>query len=137
IQVITPEARFADSQTAFHGAWNLFGATADASAGTDARVSIGTERLSWMGGASGVRHNDLRAGGGRDSRHVLRRFFGMDGAQIADLTGSSQQDTGFTQWGANTKSAARLGAGQTLSLWYQQSRQYGSRNYKDLWGGLG
>ncbi len=137
IQVITPEVRFEPSTTAFHGAWNVFGATADASAGTDARISAGTARVAFIAGASGVRHNDLRAGEGEDSRHVLRRFFGLSGAQAANLTGNRQQDTAFTQWGANTKLAARLGAGQTLTLWYQQSSQYGSRNYKDLWGGLG
>lgn len=137
IQVITPEVRFEPSSQAFHGAWNVFGATADASGGTDARISVGTGRLAFIAGASGVRHNDLRPGGGEDSRHVLRRFFGLSGAQAADLTGNRQQDTAFTQWAANTKLAARLGADQTLTFWYQQSSELGSRNYKDLWGGLG
>jgi hemoglobin/transferrin/lactoferrin receptor protein len=137
IQVITPEARFESSRRAFQGAWNVFGATADASGGADSRFSVGTNRLALIAGVSGVRHNDLRAGAGADSRHVLRRFFGMSGTQAADLTGDRQQDTAFTQWAANAKLAARLGADQTLTLWYQQSSQSGSRNYKDLWGGLG
>ncbi len=137
IQVITPEARFEHSRRAFHGAWNVFGATADGSGGVDSRISVGTERLAMIVGASGTRHNDLRAGRGENSRHVLRRFFGMSGAQAADLTGDRQQDTAFTQWAADTKLAVRPGADQTLTFWYQQSSQSGSRNYKDLWGGLG
>lgn len=137
IQVVTPEVRFEDSQQVLHGSWNVFGATADASGGTDARIRFGTDRLAMIAGASVLRHNDLRAGAGEDSRHVLRRFFGLSGAQAAELTGNRQQDTAFTQWAADTKLAARLGADQTLTLWYQQSSQSGSRNYKDLWGGLG
>ncbi|MGH9720650.1 MAG: TonB-dependent receptor, partial [Bryobacteraceae bacterium] len=137
IQVITPEARFEASPRAWHGAWNAAGDTAGASGVTDARLSFGTDRLAIIAGASGARHNDLRAGAGEDSRHLLRRFFGIGGTQAAALTGNRQQDTAFSQWAANTKLAARLGAGQTLTLWYQQSSQFGSRNYKDLWGGLG
>jgi hemoglobin/transferrin/lactoferrin receptor protein len=137
IQVITPEARLERLPRAVHGAWNLFGATADASGGADARISLGSDRLALIAGASAMRHNDLRAGAGQDSRHVLRRFFGMSGAEAAGLTGNRQQDTAFTQWAADAKLAARAGAGQTLTLWVQQSSQAGSRNYKDLWGGLG
>lgn len=137
IQILTPEARFADTRYTVHGSGNVFGASADASGGADARISVATSRVAFQGGASGVRHNDLRAGGGEDSRHVLRRFFGLSGSQTADLTGNRQQDTGFSQWAANAKFAARLGGEQTLTLWYQQSSQSGSRNYKDLWGGLG
>jgi hypothetical protein len=86
-----------------YGSWNVFGATADASGGTEARISVGTNRLALLAGASAVRHNDLRAGAGEDSRHVLRRFFGLSAAQAADLAGNRQQDTAFTQWAANTK----------------------------------
>ncbi|MBI4874176.1 MAG: TonB-dependent receptor plug domain-containing protein [Acidobacteria bacterium] len=133
IQVITREAPFGLSQRVeAHGDWSVFGATADASAGSDAHLSLGTARWSWLGGASGRRHSDLRAGRGADSRHVFRRFFGWSGAEIGRL-----QDTGFSQWGLNTRFALRPRPNEILSLWYQQSGQADSRNYKDLWGGLG
>ena len=138
IQVVTREAGFATSdRLQIHGEWNGFGATADASARTGGHLSIGNARLATVLGLSGRKHNDLRAGDGSDSRHVLRRMFGLSSSQIGDLTGDRQQDTGFTQWGADAKLAARLSANQLLSLWYQRSAQGDSRNYKDLWGGLG
>ena len=56
---------------------------------------------------------------------------------IRDLYGSRQQDTGFTQYGAHTKLAARLAGDQNLTLWYQRSDLDRVRGYKDMWGGLG
>jgi outer membrane receptor protein involved in Fe transport len=114
-----------------------FAASADAAFGVNAQVSIGTQRLAWLIGANWRRHNDLRAGGGNDSRHVFRRFFGLTDELIHNLSGVRQQDTGFTQYGWHTKLAARLSGNQNLTLWYQDSTLEGVRGYKDLWGGLG
>lgn len=138
IQILTREARFSTAGCpAWHGDWNVYGASADASAGTDLHLAVACARLSWLAGLSGRKHNDLRAGGGADSRHVFRRFFGLDNGLTGRLSGSRQQDTGFTQTGLDTKLAARLSPSQILSLWYQRSSQGHARNYKDLWGGLG
>lgn len=138
IQVLTRDARYGSSRSAeVHGEWNLFGASADLSGGTDGQILVANEHWSWLGGVSGRKHNNLRAGGGTDSRHVLRRFFGLSDSQIRDLTGNRQLDTGFSQWGAHTKFAARLTPTQLLSVWYQRSDQFDTKNYKDLWGGLG
>ena len=51
-------------------------------------------RLYWLGGLSGRRYNDLRAGGGLDSRNVFYRFFGMERQAIRELTGGRQRDSG-------------------------------------------
>ncbi len=120
-----------------NGEFRTFAASADASAGADAKISIGSRRLAWLIGGAWRRHNDLRAGGGRDSRHVFKRFFGLSDELICDLYGSRQQDTGFTQYSAHTKLAARLADDQNLTIWYQRSDLDGVRGYKDLWGGLG
>ncbi|MGH9937957.1 MAG: TonB-dependent receptor plug domain-containing protein, partial [Blastocatellia bacterium] len=137
IQLITLSPAFGAGGPDVNGELQTFAASADASAGADAKISIGSRRLAWLIGGAWRRHNDLRAGGGRDSRHVFKRFFGLSDDSIADLYGSRQQDTGFTQYGAHTKLAARLPEGRNLTLWYQRSDLDRVRGYKDLWGGLG
>ena len=134
IQLITLSPNFS---LGAHGEFQTFAASADASAGADAKFSIGSKRVAWLAGGSWRRHNDLRAGGGVDSRHVFKRFFGLSDDLIHNLYGSRQQDTGFTQYGAHTKLVGRLAADQNLTLWYQRSDLDRVRGYKDLWGGLG
>lgn len=138
INIITPEARYGSGGAlATHGELGLFGATADASGMANAQLSIGTERFSWLFGGGGRRLNDVRAGGGLDSRNVFHRLFGMPTDQVRDVLGGRQQDTGFTQYGAHTRFDARVASEQTLSVWYQRGGLYGVRGYKDLLGGLG
>lgn len=134
IQLITLSPNFSREA---HGELQTFAASADASVGADAKVAIGSERVAWLAGGAWRRHNDLRAGAGVDSRHAFKRFFGLSDDLIRDLYGSRQQDTGFTQYGAHTKLAARLAHDQNLTLWYQRSDLDRVRGYKDLWGGLG
>ena len=138
INVVTVEPRFGSSGgLETHGHAALFGATDDFSAGGDALVSMGGERMSWLIGAAGRDHNDLRAGGGADSRNVFHRLFGMPFDEIRELTGSRQQDSGFRQYGVHTKFAARPWSDQLVSLWFQRGEQSQVRGYKDLLGGLG
>ncbi len=138
IQMLTLSPSFSNNRKiAVNGELQTFAASADASLGTDAKISIGTQRLAWLIGGDWRRHNDLRAGGGNDSRHVFRRFFGLSNDFIRELDGSRQQDTGFTQFGWQTKFAARLADDQNITLWYQGSNLDRVRGYKDLWGGLG
>ncbi len=120
-----------------NGEVQTFVASADASTGADAKLSVGSELLAWLVGGNWRKHNDLRAGGGNDSRHVFKRFFGLSDELIRGLTGSRQQDTGFAQFGGFTKLAARLSSTQNLTLWFQRNQMDGVRAYKDLWGGLG
>jgi outer membrane receptor protein involved in Fe transport len=137
IQVLTPEARFGSATRAVHGVWNLYGSSADWSGASDARISIGGRRAAFSAGASGARHNDMRAGRGQDSRHVFLRYFGLSGELARELIGPRMQDSGFSQRSADAKLAARLGGNQTLTLWYQQTDTAGSRGYRELWGGAG
>ncbi len=134
INVLTATPTFANS---FSGEWQAFGASADASGGSQAKLTFGTKHIALLLGGSWQKHNDLRAGGGADSRNVLHRFFGLKQAQIRHLLGARQQDTAFAQIGWHTKAALRLSETQSLSLWYQRGVLTGVRGYKDLWGGLG
>jgi hemoglobin/transferrin/lactoferrin receptor protein len=138
IQVLTPEVHFrTGSRRVSTGAVNLFAGSADQSRGADASAFFRGDRVTGMVGASRRKLDNLRAGGGRDSHHVLTRLFGLDARQIDALLGDRQQETGFTQSGIYAKGSARVGTDQSLTAWYQRSDQQDVRGYKDLWGGLG
>lgn len=137
INVVTAAPQFGGDSLSAAGQVGVFGGSADLSGGAGADLSIANSRFFWLGGVSGRRHNDLRAGGGLDSRNVYRRLFGLDSRQVRDLTGARLQDTGFSQSGAYSKFAVRLPQSQSITAWYQHSRLDGVRGYKDLLGGLG
>lgn len=138
IQVLTLEPRFAaGARREWHGEFGLFAGSADRSGGLRAQANVGTARASWLFGGSARRHNDLRAGGGVDSRHAFRRLFGLQDDLIRGLTGSRLRDTAFSQTGAHTKFALRRSELESFTAWYQFSEQTGADGYKDLWGGLG
>jgi len=138
IQLLTVDPRFSgDKKLDVNGEVQLFAASADVSGGANARISVGSGSTAWLLGATSRRHNDLRAGGGNDSRHVFKRLFGLSGDQVRAAYGSRQQDTGFTSHGWNTKLARRLSGDQSIGFWYQQTEVEQSRGHKDVWGGLG
>jgi hemoglobin/transferrin/lactoferrin receptor protein len=138
LQVLTPAVGFrSDRGVTPSVAANLFGATADRSAGTDATLFLRGANATGLVGASRRRLGDVRGGGGRDSHQVLHRLFGLTDDQVAGVVGERQVDTGFTQTSAHAKAAVRLGDRQHVTAWYQRSEQDDVRGYKDLWGGLG
>jgi hemoglobin/transferrin/lactoferrin receptor protein len=138
IHLLTDSPSFGSGKApAWRGEMGLFGASADLSAGANAKLTVGTDRYAWLGGLQGRRHQDLRPGQGIDSRHAFRRLFGLSPELIRELTGNRLQDSGFQAMGAHTKMVARLAGDQYLTFRYQHSRLEGVRAYKDLWGGLG
>jgi len=138
IQVLTRETRFgSEAKPEVHGDAGIHAASADLSAGASAQMLLGAQRWNWLVGGAIRKHNDLRAGGGNDSRHALRRFFGLNEDTIHGITGNSLVDTGFSQHAVHSKFAARFSESQLISFWVQHTGQNGARNYKDLWGGLG
>ena len=139
IQVVTTAPRFASSveRVKVSGAVSLLGASADESAGAEASAFVAGQGVTVSAGGSWRRLNDVRAGEGRDTHHVLRRLFGLSDQQIQDVTGSHQKDTGFTQSGFHSKVSTRLAHQQNITFQYQRSEQDDVRGYKDLWGGLG
>lgn len=137
IHVATQDARFSTQGWQTHGEMRIGAASADLSGFAAGRISASNEKMFWLFGASGRKHNDLRAGRGHDSRNVFRRFFGMPLDSVRDLVGNRQQDTGFRQYGIETKFALRPAKDQILTLNYQRGAQDQVRGYKDLLGGLG
>jgi outer membrane receptor protein involved in Fe transport len=135
---VTPLSQFSSRPgLTVHGGLNVFGATADRANGAVATLLLSGPHMSWIVGGARRQLDDVRAGGGRDSHHVLRRLFGLSDDQIRGVTGTLHDGTGFSQSGFHTKMAARLGQQQNLTLWYQHSALEDVRGYKDLWGGLG
>ncbi|MBN8733720.1 MAG: TonB-dependent receptor [Acidobacteria bacterium] len=138
IQVLTPEARFASSPAwESHADLHLSGASADWSSNAAARYSLSNEKLFLLGALSGRKHNDLRAGHGHDSRNAFHRYLGLPLDDVRDLLGSRLQDTGFRQYGLQTKLAWRPAPTHSATFHYQRGVQADVRGYKDLNGGLG
>lgn len=138
IHVLTDQPRFGSlRRLAVHGEMGAYTGSADASGTGRARIAVSNANFWWSLGGSAARHNDLRAGGGIDSRNVFRRYFGLDTEQIRSLLGGRLQDTAFTEHGVSTKLAFRPGREQTLTGWYQRTGMDGLRSYRDLLGGLG
>jgi len=129
-------ARF-DPEARIRGEINTQFGTADMSAGGAGRIAYSSPKLWLLGGAALRRRNDLRAGGGLDSHHVFRRYFGLPLAQIRELTGGRLQDTGFGQYAGEFKAAWRPTAAQSITARYQRSDLVNVRAYRDTWGGLG
>ena len=138
IQLLTPSLDFSGgSSVEAGGTATLSAASADGSAGGDATVLVRGSKASLSVGGVWRRLGDVRAGGGRDSHHVLGRLFGLSDDQIRSINGGRQTDTGFSQSGFHAKLATRVSARQSVTAWYQQSEMNDVRGYKDLWGGLG
>ncbi|HEX9001341.1 MAG TPA: TonB-dependent receptor [Blastocatellia bacterium] len=137
INVLTAQSSFQPSDWQGHGEFSGYAASADVSGGGAGHLMFAGPRLALLAGGAWQKHNDLRAGQGEDSRHVLHRFFGLSGEQVRELTGERQQDSGFAQYGWHAKLAAQLARAQNLMMWYQRGVLDGVRGYKDLWGGLG
>ncbi|MBI4903048.1 MAG: TonB-dependent receptor [Acidobacteria bacterium] len=139
IHVLTAQPSFASERgrPELHGQFQLSATSADLSAAASGHIAASTPRFYWLGGLSGRRHNDLRAGDGYDSRNVFLRLFGMQPAAVRELTGNRQQDSGFRQYGAEARFAARLRPDQMLTFNYQRGAQDKVNGYKDLLGGLG
>jgi outer membrane receptor protein involved in Fe transport len=138
IQVFTAEPQFSDpGAREWRSDGGLFAGSADRSVGGDARLQFGTARAWLLFGGSARSYDDLRAGRGADSRHALRRYFGLDNSMIRHLLGSRMLGSGFAQQGAHAKFALRRTELESFSVWCQFGEQTGVESYKDLWGGLG
>jgi hemoglobin/transferrin/lactoferrin receptor protein len=138
VNVGTPIPRYStDAVASFHGQAGLWGSSADMSAGSDLLLSLGTPRFSWVGGANARKLNDLRGGGGTDSRNAFQRFLGMSDDAVNGLLGSRMQDTGFAQTGFHNKVAVHPSATHSLTLQHMYSDQRNVRSYRDQIGGVG
>jgi outer membrane receptor protein involved in Fe transport len=117
----------------FQGEFTPFFRSADLAGGGRLRVSYGERNWSLLGGASGSRVQDLRAGQGEDSHAAVTRFLGLPG----DILGERLQDTAFTQYAGFSRFFWNPVEGQSLSASFLHSEQRGGRRYDKLNGGNG
>lgn len=117
----------------FQGEFMPFFRTADLASGGRLRLSYGRRNWNLFGGASGLRAQDLRAGGGGDSHAAVTRFLGLP----SKVLGQRLQDTAFTQWAGFARFFWTPAPGHNFSASYLRSEQRGGRRYNKLNGGNG
>jgi hemoglobin/transferrin/lactoferrin receptor protein len=133
INIFTAQpAPFAD-KTNWHGGLDLFFGSADLSTAFSGFASVATKRTSLVFGGAAHQAQDLRAGGGRDSRAAVTRFLGLD----SRLLGSRLQDTKFQQYSGFGKFIWTPTTTSLLTLNYLHSEQHDVRRYDQLNGGVG
>jgi outer membrane receptor protein involved in Fe transport len=133
INVITRPTGIGADRFELHGGAEAFFASADLSGGGSAHLSGGSRDWGFVVGVSGLRAQDLRAGGGLDSHSVVTRLLGISSKAL----GTRLQDTGYAQYGAHAKFVARAGRAGTISAEYLRGTQLGARRFDQLDGGLG
>ncbi len=117
------------SQTFFQSA-NLQG-------GTAIETFLAGPKFSFLLGGNFTRAQDLRTGGGRDSRNSLTRFLGLSSSGVRRVLGARLQDTAYTQGSWHSKLGLWFGKSQFLTASWMQSEQWGVRRYDRLLGGEG
>ncbi len=139
INMLTAAPTFvsSDAKSNFHGEFNVMGAGADASGIADARISLGTPKVSWLVGGVVRRLNNIRTGEGVDSHNAFHRYLGMSFEDVKGLLGSRMQDTGFSQYGADTKFLFHPGESHSITVNYLYSGIRNERSYRDMLGGTG
>jgi outer membrane receptor protein involved in Fe transport len=118
-----------------HFSFNASSNSADLSGQGRAQLSLAGRNLTWILGGTSRRLNDLRAGGGDDSRNIFQRYFDLPSSQVREIYGSRLQDTGFSQLGAHTKLMVEPGPDQRWTVSYQGSQLNNVRQYRNLFGG--
>ena len=119
------------------GSLRAFGQSASLGLGSDAMLSLASERVAGFLAINASRHQDLRSGGGRDSHGTLRRYLGLSDPQIHDILGSRLRDTAYDQAGITAKLNWRWGGGTSLTAFLIRSSQFNVRRYDRLLGGEG
>jgi len=117
----------------FQGEFTPFFRSADLTGGGRLRLSYGGKKWNLLGGASGSRVQDLRAGDGGDSHAAVTRFLGLP----SDVLGTRLQDTAFTQFAGFTRFFWNAESGHNFNASYMHSEQRGGRRYDRLNGGNG
>ncbi|MGH9863570.1 MAG: TonB-dependent receptor [Candidatus Acidiferrales bacterium] len=117
----------------FQGELVPFFRSADLVGGAQLRLFYGTQNWSLLGGASGVRVQDLHAGNGEDSHAAVNRFLGLS----SRVLGERLQDTGFAQGAGFARFFWNPAPGHNLSASYLRSEQHNGRRYDRLNGGNG
>lgn len=137
VNVISAQVPALGSAGGWEGSARVFGESATLGVGTDLTVGVSGGRFAGFVAGTGARHQDLRAGGGEDSRNVLIRFGGLGRERMQDLLGSRLQDTAFGRVGFSSKAVYRWEEGASVTGFFTRSDQFDVRRYDRLLGGDG
>jgi outer membrane receptor protein involved in Fe transport len=133
VNVLTSQPTSFGDKATWHGGLDLFAGSADLSTGTSFYATTATKRTSVIFGAAARQSQDLRAGGGLDSRAAVVRFLGLD----SRVLGSRLQDTKFKQYSGFGKLLWTPSSTSLLTLDYTHGEQRSGRRYDQLNGGNG
>lgn len=117
----------------WHGGIDLFVGSADLSTDASLFATTATKRTSIIFGGAARQSQDLRAGGGSDSRAALFRFLGLD----SKVLGSRLQDTKFQQYSGFGKFLWTPSSTSLLTLNFIHGEQRLGRRYDQMNGGNG
>ncbi|MFQ3580291.1 MAG: TonB-dependent receptor [Chloracidobacterium sp.] len=134
IQLLTATAPLTATGFEFRGESSFFGTSATAGFGNATRLAFGTTRVGAVVNVAGRRINTLRAGGGRDSRAAVTRFFDLPSNRFY---GERQPDTAFTEYAGSLKAVATPASGHQFVFHYQRGQQDGGKRSDQLLGGDG
>jgi outer membrane receptor protein involved in Fe transport len=125
-QRLSPSARAGAMVSGFFGA-------ADVSGGGGVEASLSGSRWALTGGGTWRRMQDLRTGGGIDSRSVATRLLGLP----SSVLGKRLDETGYTQSGVSGRLVWLPSAAEAVTVSYLRGKQSGASRYDQLNGGVG
>jgi outer membrane receptor protein involved in Fe transport len=134
VNLLTKSPVFGSSKAEFHGEFNPFFNSADASFGSNALLSYGTNKFGGYVNLAARRTNTLRPANGIDTHAAVTRFLGLPSSII---NGDRLPDTAFTQYSGAFRLNYAPRDDQQISLYYQRSQQDGGKRYDQLLGGDG
>ena len=128
---------FAGDGVEWSGQVNAFGEAASKGVGANGTLGAAGSSFAALGAITGVRHAELRGGGGEDSHNVLRRYFELGNEQIQTILGARMVDTDFEHAGFTGKASWKVRDTGTLTGFYMHNEQFNIRRYDRLLGGDG
>jgi len=124
---------FTDGPTRIRGEWSALYFSPSNTVSSNAMADFSGERWGLVSSVVGRRANNVRPGGGSDSRSALTRFLGLP----STIAGERVRDTDFTQYGGSLHSQVRLSATEQIAGHYERNQMDGARRSDQLLGGDG
>jgi outer membrane receptor protein involved in Fe transport len=135
VQLLTRTPSLAGGERELHGNYSASFNSPDAGVGGSLATTYSAQRFALVGSLGGRRVSTLRAGGGTDSHHALRRFFDVDPEAV--LPGGRLPDTAYTQYGGMLKANWVPTSRDSIVASYTRGQQDGGKRYDQLQGGDG
>ncbi len=119
---------------AWRGNLGMRANSADRSVGLNLGAAYSAERFGMLINAATRKMDRIRPGKGIDSHAAVTRFLGVSSGTLMD---SRLPDTGFTQYGAQTRINWAPSANDQFVVSYTRGQQDGGKRYDQLLGGDG